>query len=444
MSLCWLAPAQRRSLKKLRMMLGDLRSSRDELEASEFDRRWNRMMPRISATLPSVITDTNDDEEAEMGDFSLAPPALSKHGPTDVQTSVLPMVHSLPGSGIPAIVRPASFDSEFSSELNASLAAQAGSRQTSLRSLSTSPGNTPDDLTLDDSFTAMTPAFAFISNEQSLTATDLKASTNSSSAFEMVSYGKSGEAKVVESEDSIKADVNVNASSNIPEIMPVSAHTSTPPTEHAVDKETAKDNFDSGEEDWQCFGDLSTNQNVSNSSISAADESSVVMGKTDGDKVSADVSSDAGGSNNLEESEQTFSAVENGPDSESDVGKKEHPDSKEGSFCMLKVSVGEDESPTKSLDIDSPVKSTTSSADWCLLSNHTEHSREEELDAVSHVTDPSLPSDCVFVASDKVASSESLPEEMSNADVGSGDVQESVSECSVMISKDATNDVAEH
>ena len=402
-------------------------------------------MPRISATLPSVITDTNDDEEAEMGDFSLAPPALSKHGPTDVQTSVLPMVHSLPGSGIPAIVRrrPASFDSEFSSELNASLAAQAGSRQTSLRSLSTSPGNTPDELTLDDSFTAMAPPFAFISHDQSLTATDLKASTNSSSAFEMVSYGKSGEAKVVESEDSIKADVDVNASSNIPEMMPVSAGTSSPPTEHAVDQETAKDNVDSGEEDCQCFGDLSTNQNVSNSSISAADESSVVMGKTDGDKVSADVSSDAGVSNDLEESEQT-SAVENGPDSESDVGKKEQPDSKEGSFCMLKVSVGEDDSPTKSLDIESPVKSTTSSADWCLLSNHTEHSREEELDAVSHVTDPSLPSDCVFVASNRVASSEGLPEEMSNADVGKDNVQESVSECSVMISKDATDDVDEH
>ena len=416
-------------------MLLHLRSSRDELEASEFDRRWNRLMPRISASLPPVISDTNDDEEVEMGDFSLAPPALSKHGPTDVQTSMLPMVHSLPGPGFPA-VRPASFDSEFSSELNASLAAQAGSRQTSLRSLSTSPGNTPDDLTLDDSFTAMSPPFAFVSNEQSLTATDLKASTNVSSAFEMVSYGKSGEANVVESESRTEPDVDVNASSNIPEMMPVSADTGTPPAEHAIDQETAKDNFDSGEEDWQCFGDLSTNQNMSNSSVSAADENSVVMGKSDGDGVSADVSNDVGGSNDLEEGEQTFSAAE------SDAGKKEQSDSKEGSFCMLKVSVDEDDSPTKSLDFESPAKSTTSSADWCLLSNHTEHSREEELDAVSHVTDPSLPGDCVLVENrGKVATDEGLPEELSNADDGSGNVQESMSECSVMINKD---DGAEH
>jgi len=437
MSFCWLAPAQRPSLRELRIMLLHLRSSRDEFETAEFDRRWNQLMPRIAATnLPPVITSTNEDEETEMT-FSLAPSsALSKHSPADMP--VLPMVHSLAGPAIPSIVRPSSFDSEFSSEINASLVAHAGSRQTSIHSFSTSPRITPDDMTLDDSFTAMAPHFTFISHEQSLAA-DLKATTSSASAFEMVSYGKTGEAEVMESESRTKAGVDVNVSDNIPELMPLSAGVDTPPTEQAFDQETVKDNFDSGEEDWQCFGDTSANQNMSSASVSAADQTSVMVSKVDGDHVSVNVSNDGGGGSPLEEIEKNLSVAENGPDAERDAVSKERADSKDGSFCMLKVSVGEDDSLTKSLDIESPAKSTTSSADWCLLSNNTEHSREEELDTVSHVTDPSLPGDCVLVESKGKVAPEISSEEASNTHIGIGHVQESVSE----FSKDSADDDAE-
>jgi len=429
MSLCWLAPAQRPSLRELRIMLLHLRSSRDELEAAEFDRRWNRLMPRsaaaINTTLPSVITSTVDDDEAEMH-FSLAPTsALPKRSLTD--NTMLPAVRGLSGPGIPDIVRPASFDSEFGSEFNASLLAHAGSLTTSLHSLSTSPGNTPDDMTLDDSFTAMAPHISFAGNEQSLT-TDLSAARHSSSAFEMVSYIKAGEAEAAESEKEIKADFDVNVPRAIPEVPP---STSTLTAEPADGQKTAEDNFDSGEEDdWQCFNDSSTNQNVNNLSVSGADRKPVVDGETDGGEVATNESNDIG----TEEGEKGMSAVESecSHNAESNVGGQEQPGSKDGSFCMLKVSVGEDDSPTKSLDMESPAKSTTSSADWCLVSNHTDHSTADELDAVSQVTDPSLPGDCVLVESrGKVASDAGSLEEASNDHIGSADLPQNTPEFSV-------------
>ena len=440
MSLCWLAPAQRPSLRELRIMLLHLRSSRDELEVSEFDRRWNQLMPRSSVaaatTLPSVIADSRDDEEAEMH-FSLAPSALPKRSPADIQPNVLPLVHGLAGSEIPPIVRPASFDSEFSSELNASLMAEAGSRRTSLRS---SPGNTPDDFTVDDSFTAMAPHFTLASIERP-PAADLKATTVLSSAFEMVSYGKTGEAEVTGSENQTKPDAGVSVSDNTPQMMPSSARTGALATEQAVIQETVKDNFDSGEEEWQSFSDVSANQNMNNSSVFTADQKSVMVNRTDGDEVHENVSNDVR-SDSVEDGEKSCLAVENSHNAESDEGNIEQQDSKDGSFCMLKVSVGEDESPTKSLDIESPVKSTTSSADWCLVSNHTDHSREEELDTVSHVTDPSLPSDCVLVESEGKVGHEGLLEDVSNTDIGSADVQESASDSSATADKEQPTDNA--
>jgi len=428
-------------------MLLHLRSSRDELEAAEFDRRWNQLMPRgataIATTLPSVITSTTDDEEAEMN-FSLAPSDLPKRSPTDIQSTVLPMVHGLSGPGIPTIVRPASFDSEFGSEFNASLLAHAGSLQTSLHSLSTSPGNTPDDMTLDDSFTAMTPHFTFTGNDHSL-ATNLAAMSPSLSAFEMVSYGTvTGEAEATESEKEIKADVDVNVSSSVLEIPPSSTNTGTHTDEQTDRQETAEKNFDSGEEDWQCFSGVSTDQNVNNSSVSAADGKG--ESKTDNGELTVNVDNDVGSSGSGEGG-KNFLEVEGEVDhnTENDVGSKEQSYSKEGSFCMLKVSVSEDDSLSKSLDVESPAKSTTSSADWCLVSNHTDHSREEELDTVSHVTDSSLPGDCVLVESKGKVAADGLPEEMSNADVGSANIQQDVPECSAADSKEQPlDDTGEH
>jgi len=441
MSLCWLAPAQRPSLRDLRIMLLHLRSSRDEPEFSEFDQRWERLMPRsppaIVTTLPSVISNTADDEEAEMN-FSLAPSARPKRSPADMQNAGLTMVHGLAGPGIPAIVRPGSFDSEFGSEFNASLLAHAGSLQTSL---STSPVNTPDDMTLDDSFTAMASPFSVTSNDHYLTA-NLTAANSSLSAFEMVSYPKTGEAETTELENEIKVDFDVNVSSNSPTIPPSSVDTGALPTEETDRLETVKDNFDSGEEDWQCFSDVS-NQNVNNSSMSTTDEKQATDSKTDSNEVSANVSNDVGSSGSGE-GEKNFLAVENegGHNAENDVGSSDQPASKDGSFCMLKVSVSEDESPTKSLDIESPVKSTTSSADWCLVSNHTEHSREEELDTVSHVTDPSLPGDCVLVETKGKVTPEGASDEMTDADIGSAIAQENTSECSATDDKEQPVDDA--
>ena len=423
-------------------MLLHLKSSRDEFEASEFDRRWNELMPRspadITTTLPSVISGTANDEEAEMN-FSLAPSALPKRSPADM----LPGVHGLSGPGIPTIVRPASFDSEFGSEFNASLLVHTGSLQTSLHSLSTSPGNTPDDMTLDDSFTAMAPHFSFAGNGHSLAA-DLTATSKSSSAFEMVSYGKTEEAAATEAQKEIKSDSSVNVSDSVPKIPPLSGSTGTLSVEQADRQETVKDDFVSGEENWQGYGDLSANQNENNSSVSNADQKPLIDSETDGGEMSVNVSNNDVDSNGSGEAEKNSLAEEgeSGQPAENDVGSNEHQDSKDGSFCMLKVSVSEDGSLSKSLDFESPAKSTTSSADWCLVSNHSEHSREDELDTVSQVTDPSLPGDCVLVENKGKVAPEGVLEDTSNADVPSADMQESTSECSATDSKEQSEDVA--
>jgi len=406
MSLCWLSPAQRPSLRELRIMLLHLKSSRDDQETAEFDRRWNQLMPRSPAAVPTALTAVigshDDDEEAEMN-FSLAPPVQPK---PDIPTTIMPMVHGLPSPGIHAHVRPGSFDSEFSSELNASLLAQAGSRQTSLHSLSTSPGNTPDDITFDDSFTVMSSRVPFTGGDRPVVG-DVKA--DSFTAFEMINYGKIVERGAAEIRNEIKADVEIHAAGDIPDILPSSEGLSSDTPEHSMSQETAKGNFDSMEEGRQRFSDSSHNETMNNS----ANQESETICKSGVEITSEDVSDRHG------------EAVESGDHS---VGNVEERDSKDGSFCMLKVSVGEDDdSPTKSLDVDSPVKSTTSSADWCLVSNHTEeHSKEEELDTVSHATDPSLPGDCVLVESRLRAGSE----EVVNADA------ENVSACNTSTAVD--------
>lgn len=416
MSLCWLAPAQRPSLRELRIMLLHLRSSRDELEAADFDRRWNQLMPRspaaIATTLPSVMTSTHDDEEAEMS-FSLAPSALPKRNPADV--------HGLASPGITAIVRPASLDSELSSEFTASMLAEAGSRQVSF---SMSPGNTPDDVTLDDSFIGMAQRFSFPGNDRSLTA-PLSTTMNSSSAFEMVSYSKAQEVEVTESKNEINADVEVNESVDIKKNPPSTIGTNTVTTEEAGSQETVKDNFDSGEEDWQHYSDSSASQNVNN----LADQKSEQVSTMEAVTVSVSVSDKNDVGSIDQEDAVNVMAVANDNSTECNVGNTEEQDSKDGSFCMLKVSVDEIDSPTKSLDVDSPVKSTTSSADWCLVSNHTEQSREEELDAVSQVTDPSLPGDCVLVESKARVGEEDSPEDISNTNTAA--TQENASDCNM-------------
>lgn len=55
MEMCWMAPAQRPSLRELRIMLLHLQSSKDELDALAFDQKWSQLMPRHSATMHNSI-----------------------------------------------------------------------------------------------------------------------------------------------------------------------------------------------------------------------------------------------------------------------------------------------------------------------------------------------------------------------------------------------------
>lgn len=50
-----MAPAQRPSLRELRIMLLHLQSSKDELDALAFDQKWSQLMPRHSATMHNSI-----------------------------------------------------------------------------------------------------------------------------------------------------------------------------------------------------------------------------------------------------------------------------------------------------------------------------------------------------------------------------------------------------
>lgn len=151
MCLCWQAPAQRPSLRELRIMLLHLRSSRDDDSAlggddTDFDRKWNQLMPRqmvssggaVPGHLSPIVVHTgnansDDDDDSEFTLDDIRGPIGSP-----VEPNLLAR-HIQAGGGPSGFVRPASFDSEF--ETNASLLAQAGS----LRSLSLTSENLVDD-----------------------------------------------------------------------------------------------------------------------------------------------------------------------------------------------------------------------------------------------------------------------------------------------------------
>ena len=56
MQMCWVEPTQRPSLRELRIMLLHLRSSKDAVDTTAFDVKWNQLKPRPSDLDPFGLT----------------------------------------------------------------------------------------------------------------------------------------------------------------------------------------------------------------------------------------------------------------------------------------------------------------------------------------------------------------------------------------------------
>lgn len=381
MSLCWLSPAQRPSLRELRIMLLHLRSTREELDTStlaDFDRKWNQLMPRHAAigmpTFRPVIVDSIDDSDGDM-EFSLDDKRTlssfaQKSSSNDMQFSMMAPVHG--GGLVPMLstgpVRPASFDSEFSSELNASLLAQAGSLQASLRSFSISPSDTPDDFTVGDGVApsaSRIPRFSFSANETSLAAE--LGTVKESASFEIVPFSEDA-GRITGSTDTLSEESKDDGQSK------KSDHKSPDNGNPGSNSDT--DGFVVEDEDWREF---------TASPLPSVDKPPA-NGSNQPDYVVA-------------ESSIATSGVKESPDRTSNDSKEPI----EASFFILGNHQENGHSPAKSTELASPTKSTNSSADWCMVSgNASEHSKEDESDNLSRITGHSLLSDAPPPASEKV------------------------------------------
>jgi len=378
MSLCWLAPAQRPSLRELRIMLLHLRSSRDELDTStlgDFDRKWNQLMPRQvngMSSLAPVIVNSDEDSDDDM-EFTLADKPHRTMMTTISSAAGMHFGALHPGQN-PTLgtvlstntVLAASFDSEFSNELNASLLAQAGSLQASLQSFSTSSlSNTPDEFSVGDPFLSLStiPRIPFTANETSLAA-ELDAVTQSST-FEMVSSKENGTAPLQTNGE--VSTINGSSSTlsyannrlDIDESNIVSAE--------SINSVTITDN----DEDWQ---------GVTGSYLSLVDDHTVLCGNSLSDTKES-VNSDK---------RPTITELKDSEELTTNSSK----DAVEESFYILETVQMEVCSPAKSADLASPTKSSNSSTDWCLVS---QHSKEEESDNVSRITDHSMLTDAPSV-----------------------------------------------
>ena len=113
MQLCWGEPAQRPSLRELRIMLLHLLSRKDDPDTSAFDHKWNMLLPRHH---PSQVTKVMAD-------------VMSNGGMTITGTEPGPTPQ---GQGSNKATRPSRFESNFV-ELNASMLGNAGSLDSELR-----------------------------------------------------------------------------------------------------------------------------------------------------------------------------------------------------------------------------------------------------------------------------------------------------------------------
>lgn len=134
MQRCWLEPTQRPSVRELLIMLLHLQTQTDQSDMSEFDQKWNQLMPRQNLdnfhTFVNAGTAATADQNYAQSISNGTITTIAYSDGSDI-------------SGIPEVViRPTSFGSEFS-ELNVSLLAEAGSLQASLRSASGTPDSPP-------------------------------------------------------------------------------------------------------------------------------------------------------------------------------------------------------------------------------------------------------------------------------------------------------------
>lgn len=388
MSLCWLAPAQRPSLRELRIMLLHLRYSREESDASalaEFDRKWNQLMPRKGSGVPlvaPVIVDSDDDSDVAL-DFALddktARTSASSAAP-DGRLGMLPSVHNAGGLGAmmatTGAIRPASFDSEFSTELNASLLAQAGSLQASLRSFSSSMSNTPDDLTVGDVAAVFSngaqPRYSSAANEMSLAA-EIGA-MNDSSVFEIVpSIAVAPDEKQQLGGDVGTMTGSTDTLSEVRNGFQAQTANDKSPGSKNLSSDSGADGFVVDDEEWHGF---------SGSPLPSVDE----RGRPE--ELSANnTNAGKGLDENVGQLSVTVGVAKDSPDSASN-GSREAMDE---SFLVLGSPSGSGFSQGKSAELASPTKSTTSSADWCVVSSAaSEHSKDDDFERSSRNTDHGL------------------------------------------------------
>jgi hypothetical protein len=351
-------------------MLLHLRSSRDELDSStlaDFDRKWNQLMPRranSTALLSTVTIDSEDEDSAMDMDF-----ALDDRVPRNNTDMHLGMHLSGGGRGVGlgamlsnGLVRPSSFDSQFSNELNASLLAQAGSLQTSLRSFSalSSPSNTPDDFTpgVDSAvFNATVPHFSFGASDAPLVAAAEPSAISLSSTFEIVPLSRvddqseqlTGGGDVITITGSIE---------RLNEKLPSSKNQSL-----------NSPGFVTEEDDWQGF--------TGSPLQSVTDEQ--IQHEYNGDENAPDRS-------NWDNPHSESSVVDAKfvPDSSSNESKVASCES----FLILETQNANESSLVRSTELASPSKSTNSSTDWCLISNSpSEISKEDEFEGSTRIVD---------------------------------------------------------
>lgn len=123
MELCWLAPAQRPSLRELRIMLLHLQSSKDELDTHAFDQKWNQLLPRHHHLYNSEIH--NDIATIDAQDITVLPPEEDYMYRPGRILNKFQMLHEQSAS------RPPRMDSRFS-ELDPTLLVHSGEFQSDL------------------------------------------------------------------------------------------------------------------------------------------------------------------------------------------------------------------------------------------------------------------------------------------------------------------------
>lgn len=140
MEMCWMAPAQRPSLRELRIMLLHLQSSKDELDSLAFDQKWSQLLPRHHSERHGAIAtiDAHDITVLPSGDDWEFPPRGGRMMGSSIMDE-FQMLHDRNS------LRSSRMDSRFS-ELDPTLLVHSGEFNPNLLSWSTFE-SVPTDLT---------------------------------------------------------------------------------------------------------------------------------------------------------------------------------------------------------------------------------------------------------------------------------------------------------